>query len=65
MDALVVPTHGEGWGRPQLEVRFVGLHSNYLGLLNPINPKMAPAGGARGRGGMHTSTFLQTALRMT
>ncbi len=21
MDALVIPTHGEGWGRPQMEVR--------------------------------------------
>lgn len=25
MDALVVPTHGEGWGRPQLEAMAMGL----------------------------------------
>lgn len=23
-DALVIPTHGEGWGRPQIEVRLLG-----------------------------------------
>jgi glycosyltransferase involved in cell wall biosynthesis len=24
-DALVIPTHGEGWGRPQLEAMAMGL----------------------------------------
>lgn len=44
VDALVVPTHGEGWGRPQFEAMAMGLpviSTNWSGLTAFMNESVA------------------------